>query len=184
MLMTALMTLLYPLLIWLGQGVLEPRWLAGILLLAAMLRLPTLTLNPAARWSAAAVLVLALVLVGLTVWSNALLPLKLYPVAVNSVFLLVFGSSLFVGMPVVEQLARLRDPALPAVAVPYTRRVTLVWCGFFIMNGSIALVMALWASEATWSLYTGVLSYLLMALLFGVEYLFRLRFMRLHQGGV
>ena len=48
----------------------------------------------------------------------------------------------------------------------------------------IALVMALWASEATWSLYTGVLSYLLMALLFGVEYLFRLRFMRLHQGGV
>jgi uncharacterized membrane protein len=38
----------------------------------------------------------------------------------------------------------------------------------------------LWASEAVWSLYTGVISYVLMAVLFGAEYLVRLRFKRLH----
>jgi len=55
-----------------------------------------------------------------------------------------------------------------------------VWCGFFVLNGAIALGTALWASEAVWSLYTGVISYVLMGLLFAGEYLVRLRFKRLH----
>jgi uncharacterized membrane protein len=39
---------------------------------------------------------------------------------------------------------------------------------------------ALWASEAVWSLYTGVIAYVLMGLMFGGEYLVRMRFKRLH----
>jgi len=66
------------------------------------------------------------------------------------------------------------------VAQAYMRKVTQVWCGFFVINGAIAFGTALWASEAVWSLYTGVISYALMALLFGAEYLVRLRFKRLH----
>jgi uncharacterized membrane protein len=63
--------------------------------------------------------------------------------------------------------------------VAYTRRVTQVWCGFFVVNGLLALGTALWASEALWSLYTGVIAYVLMGVLFGVEYLVRLRFKRM-----
>jgi uncharacterized membrane protein len=37
-----------------------------------------------------------------------------------------------------------------------------------------------WASEALWSLYTGVIAYGLMGLLFGGEWLVRRRFQRLH----
>jgi uncharacterized membrane protein len=51
---------------------------------------------------------------------------------------------------------------------------------FFLINGAIALATALWASEAVWSLYTGVISYGLMGALFGIEFLVRLRFKRLH----
>ncbi|MGK5056709.1 hypothetical protein ACQ4WY_07185 [Janthinobacterium sp. LB2P49] len=171
-----LLTVLYPLAIWFGHGQVEPRWLALLLLLAVACRLPALKLQRAARWSVSAALLLA----AITVWSNLLLPLKLYPVLVNVVLLATFGYSLWAPPSVVERLARLREKDFPPAAVHYTRRVTQVWCGFFIINGGIALGTALWASEAVWSLYTGVIAYILMALLFGGEYLVRLRFKRLH----
>ena len=168
--------MLYPLVIWLGHGKVEPRWLAGLLLLAAATRLPSLAISRAARWSALGALVLA----AAAVWANALLPLKLYPVLVNAALLTAFGYSLAAPPSMVERLARLRDPGLPPAAIAYTWRVTQVWCGFFVVNGALALGTALWASEAIWSLYTGVIAYLLMGLLFGAEYLFRIRFKRLH----
>ncbi|MES2740469.1 MAG: hypothetical protein V4754_05895 [Pseudomonadota bacterium] len=174
--LTACITLLYPLAIWFGHGRIEPRWLAGILLLAAATRLPSLKLSAAARWSVAG----ALVLVGCATWSNLLLPLKLYPVLVNAALLAAFGYSLAAPPSMIERLARLREPHLPPAAVAYTRRVTQVWCGFFIVNGAIALGTALWASAAVWSLYTGVIAYALMGMLFGAEWLLRQRFKRRH----
>jgi uncharacterized membrane protein len=174
--LTAALTLLYPLAIWFGHGVLEPRWLALLLLLVAATRLPALRLGRASRWFALAALVLA----ALALVANATLPLKLYPVAVNAALLVAFGHSLVAPPSMVERFARLREPQLPPAAIGYTRRVTQVWCGFFAINGGIALGTALFASEAVWSLYTGVISYLLMGLLFGGEYLLRLRFKRLH----
>lgn len=170
------LTVFYPLAIWFGQGRVEPRWLAGLLLLAALSRLPSLATSSGVRWAAAGALALA----GCAVWANALLPLKLYPVLVNLALLAAFGHSLTTPVSMVERLARLREPDLPPAAVEYTRRVTQVWCFFFALNGAIALATALWASEAIWSLYTGVVAYLLMGLLFAGEYLMRMRFKRLH----
>jgi uncharacterized membrane protein len=174
--LAAAVTLLYPLAIWLGHGQLEPRWLAGLLLLAAVTRLPALRLSGVARWSVGG----ALVLVACAIWSNLLLPLKLYPVLVSAALLAAFGYSLTTPMSAVERMARLRGEDFPPVAQAYMRKVTQVWCVFFIVNGLIALCTALWATEALWSLYTGVISYVLMAMLFGAEYLVRLRFKRLH----
>lgn len=169
--LTAALTLLYPLAIWLGHGQLQPRWLACVLLLAVASRLPALRISAAARWSAAG----ALVLVGLAVWSNVLLPLKLYPVLVNMAFLAAFGISLTTPMSMVERMARLREPDLPPEGVRYTRRVTQAWCVFFVVNGSLALATSLWASEAVWSLYNGVIAYGLMGMMFGGELLLRRR---------
>jgi uncharacterized membrane protein len=174
--LTVAVTLLYPLAIWFGHGQVEPRWLAGLLLLAVATRLPALKLSNVARWSVAG----ALVLVACAIWSNLLLPLKLYPVLVNAGLLAGFAYSLTTPMSAVERMARLRGDDFPPVAQAYMRTVTQVWCGFFIFNGAVAFATALWASEAVWSLYTGVISYALMAVLFGTEYLVRLRFKRLH----
>lgn len=170
------LTVLYPLAIWLGHGRFEPRWLALLLLLAAAARLPALKISAPARWSVAG----ALVLVGCAVWSNLLLPLKLYPVLVSLALLAAFGGSLLTPVSAIERMARLRGGDFPPVAQAYMRTVTQVWCGFFIVNGLIALGTALWATAATWSLYTGVISYVLMGILFGGEYLVRLRFKRIH----
>jgi uncharacterized membrane protein len=174
--LTAVLTLVYPLAIWLGHGAIEPRWLACLLLLTVATRLPALKVGAAARWSAAGALALA----ALAVSANAVLPLKLYPVLVNGALLGAFGASLVSGPSMVERLARLREPDLPPAAIGYTRRVTQAWCVFFAVNGAIAFGTALFAPEAIWSLYTGVISYGLMGLMFGSEYLLRMRFKRLN----
>ncbi|WBS01567.1 hypothetical protein OU994_25360 [Pseudoduganella sp. SL102] len=175
------LTVLYPLAIWLGHGRFEPRWLALLLLLAAAARLPALKISAPARWSVAG----ALVLVGCAVWSNLLLPLKLYPVLVNLALLGAFGASLATPVSAIERMARLSGEAqsssgFPPVASAYMRTVTQVWCGFFVFNGAVALGTAMWASDAAWSLYTGLVSYILMGVLFGGEFLVRMRFKRLH----
>lgn len=169
--LAVVVTLLYPLALWLGQDWVEPRWLACLLLLAAALRLPAMKLSVAARWCVGG----ALLLVALAMWSNAILPLKLYPVIVNAGFLAAFALSLSTPVSMVERFARMRDPELPPQAVAYTRRVTQAWCIFFAANGTMAAATALWASDAGWWLYNGVIAYVLMGLMFGVELLVRRR---------
>jgi uncharacterized membrane protein len=48
-----------------------------------------------------------------------------------------------------------------------------VWCGFFILNGCMAAWTAFAASRETWALYNGLISYLLMGVLFAGEWVFR-----------
>ncbi|WP_240433603.1 hypothetical protein [Solimonas sp. K1W22B-7] len=166
----ALLTLAYPFAVYWGLGRFEPRWLALLLVMLALLRAAT---RREPVWIAAAAG--ALVLAAVSMAGNAVLPLKLYPVLVSTALLLVFGISLWHPPSIIERLARLREPQLPPSAVAYTRKVTLVWCTFFVVNGSIALATALWAPDAVWALYNGLLSYLLMGLLFAGEWLVRQR---------
>ncbi|WP_163558683.1 hypothetical protein [Halomonas sp. NO4] len=125
----------------------------------------------------AAIAAAGLLLTGLLV--NAELGMRAYPVAINAVMLTVFAASLWQGPPVIERLARLRQPDLPEAGVRYTRRVTQVWCAFFFANGSIAAWTACCTSLATWSLYNGVISYGLIALMFSGEWLCRRRLRRI-----
>ncbi|MCP2040753.1 putative membrane protein [Neisseria sp. HSC-16F19] len=96
-----------------------------------------------------------------------------YPVAVNLLMLAVFGSSLMAEQTVIEKLARLQHPDLPPQGVRHTRRVTQIWCVFFIANGLIAALLALSGRHDWWALYTGVIAYILMGLLFAGEWLYR-----------
>ena len=118
-------------------------------------------------------IIAALVLVGLGLLGHAELGMRAYPIAVNLIMLMVFGASLVHGMPIVERLARLREPDLPSEGVRYTRHVTWVWCVFFVLNGTIAAWTALYASLATWTLYNGFISYCAMGLMFAGEWLCR-----------
>lgn len=99
-----------------------------------------------------------------------------YPVIVNAVLFFVFSSSLIRGVPVAERFARLASgKPLPAAAVRYCRRVTLVWCFFFVLNGAVALLTVLSGSLRWWGLWNGCLSYLFMGALMASEYLVRRR---------
>ena len=76
-------------------------------------------------------------------------------------------------MPIVERLARLREPNLPEAGVRYTYLVTLIWCAFFIINGSVALFTALNGDMTLWTTWNGMVSYLLMGTLMVGEWLVR-----------
>lgn len=99
--------------------------------------------------------------------------LLLYPVVVNAVMLAVFGGSLWSSMPIIERLARLQEPNLPPQAVRYTRRVTQIWSGFFIVNGSVALFTVVYGDMTLWTLWNGMIAYLLMGGLMAGEWLVR-----------
>jgi len=170
-----LLTLLYPVVIYFGLGHFEPRWLALFLLLIAVVRA---VVGRDRLWLAAAAG--ATVLVVVSMLGNQALPLKLYPVLVNAVMLVVFAVSLRHPPSIIERLARLREQQLPAHAVVYTRQVTKVWCGFFVVNGGIALATALVASDAGWALYNGLIAYVLMGVLFAGEWLVRQRVKAAH----
>lgn len=103
--------------------------------------------------------------------------LLFYPVVMNLVMLTIFGGSLFSSMPLVERLARLREPNLAPRGVRYTRRVTQIWCLFFIVNASVALFTLLHGDISLWTLWNGMIAYLLMGTLMGAEWLVRQRIM-------
>jgi uncharacterized membrane protein len=123
-----------------------------------------------------------LVIVGIVIiTSNDVVAARLYPVIVNLAVLGYFAWSLIHPPSAVERIARLADRALPDYAVAYTRRVTAVWCMFFVVNGAIALYTALWTSIEVWTLYNGCIAYLLMGSLFTGEYLVRRRTRAAHE---
>lgn len=168
-------SLLYPLAVYVGLQHFDARSL--VLLLVAVAGLRVLSDANAAhhQW-------LWVPLFGVLVFwiliSNSDTGLKLYPVLLSLSFLIMFAWSLRHPPSMVERMARLREPNLPPAAIPYTATVTKVWCLFFILNGGLSLATALWASTELWLLYNGLIAYLLMGLLFGGERLVRQHFVR------
>ena len=171
----AALTLSYPLAIWLLGDRVEPRWLALSLILLGALRLAAAGQK---KWIGLALGAFALA--AITGVFNVGWPLRWYPVFVNGSLLVLFGVTLFKPPSMVERLARLREPDLPPRAVEYTRKVTMAWCGFFIVNGSIAAATSLWGTDAQWALYNGGIAYGLMGVFAGVEYLIRLKVKKAH----
>ena len=163
-------SLAYPVVVYLALGHVSPRWIALLLVVLALTRA---WVTRESFWLGAAAL--AVVLAAASFLGDFWGPLKLYPALVNAVMFGLFAMSLWRGPSVVERLARLREPDFPPAAVAYTRRVTQVWCAFFVVNGLVAVATALWTSTAVWTLYNGLLSYVAMGALMGGEWLVRQR---------
>ncbi|CAM4514353.1 hypothetical protein [Klebsiella pneumoniae] len=173
-LLTGLMLLAWPFLIWFGLTHNSLHWLLPLMSLLLFLRFRQ-TRRQAGPLrvvtQVAAVAGIALCVASYLLKTHQLL--LFYPVVVNGVMLAVFGGSLWTSMPIVERLARLREPTLPESAVRYTRRVTQIWCAFFIGNGGIALLTALHGDMALWTVWNGMIAYLLMGALMAGEWLVR-----------
>ncbi|HHS9822490.1 TPA: hypothetical protein ACTW7J_003937 [Klebsiella quasipneumoniae subsp. quasipneumoniae] len=175
-LLTGILLLAWPFIIWFG---LAHNSLQGLLPLMALMLF--LRFRQTRRRAGALSVVTQIVAVaGMTLCIASYLLkthqlLLFYPVVVNSVMLAVFGGSLWSRMPIIERLARLREPDLPERAVRYTRRVTQIWCAFFIINGGIALFTALYGDLSLWTAWNGMISYLLMGTLMAGEWLVRQR---------
>lgn len=110
--------------------------------------------------------------------------LKLYSVVISVTMLFVFGSSLFFKPNIIFRFACLGDKSVKGSSFEpqvnsYCKKVTVVWCVFFVLNGSVSAFTALHdfgndaLNDKIWSVYNGGISYILMGLLFAVEFLVR-----------
>ena len=171
----------YPVMIYFGLALLDARSVAVLLIVLVGSRLLFVG-RKGGRKVFRLQLFFALAAAGaigfLVVISNSSVFLRFYPVCINALMLVLFFISLLHPPSFIERIARIRDPNLPEAAIRYTRNVTIIWCGFFVFNGGVALYTSLFASLETWMLYNGAISYVLMGLLFSGEYLVRRRFQK------
>jgi uncharacterized membrane protein len=118
-------------------------------------------------------LVLSLLLVALLLVFDSLLAIKSYPITISLSLAAVFGYSLIHPPCAIERIARLMEPNLNDKGVAYTRKVTIVWIIFFLINASISLMTAVWGDLEVWTFYNGFLSYLCVGIVFGLEFIVR-----------
>lgn len=139
----------------------------------------TNTEESATRKTSAAVFSTALLLILASFAADSSVPVLYYPVAVNGAFLIVFAASLFTEASIITRLAKLtaKEP-LDDRAIKYTRTVTKIWCIFFLTNGSMSFYTVISGDLELWTLYNGLVSYILMGILFAVEYLVRIILIR------
>jgi uncharacterized membrane protein/acyl-coenzyme A synthetase/AMP-(fatty) acid ligase len=122
--------------------------------------------------------ILLLGLGGLCLIINSAIILKLYPLLINILFLTTFGGTLFSPPSMIFRFATMQDKSIKGSLnekriAAYCRKVTYVWCGFFIINGSIAAWTIFSGSDTLWSVYNGGISYILIGTLFAGEFMVR-----------
>lgn len=163
--------MVYPLYVWWAITQLTP--IAAILPLAVLALLRgLLTLNQPNGTHFFYILTAILLVVALLL-RQAEYALLFYPFWINVGMLALFAWTLLSPPSFVTRIATLLEGSLDAKGVTYTTKVTMVWCGFFILNGSIAMGTALYADWDLWALYNGLISYLLMGLLMLIEWRIR-----------
>ncbi|MGL5667506.1 MAG: hypothetical protein ACRDD9_15400, partial [Shewanella sp.] len=153
--LTALVLIAYPVAVYLGLNYLPAGTIALVLCLLLVMRLML-------QKQKVKTLVLPL-LVGIALTAGSFVAkrsdwLLYYPVVINLTMLALFSYSLYQGPSMIERLARLKEPDLPDEAIGYLKKVTLLWCGLFILNGTVAAYTAAYTSLATWTLYNGLIA--------------------------
>ena len=102
---------------------------------------------------------------------------KLIPIIIQLTLMSFFGKTLLKdkGPSLVERFARLEFPdvPMPLVLVNYCRYWTIMWTSFFAFNILACVMLALFSPVEWWAIYTGVLIFLLTALLMVAEYIWR-----------
>ncbi len=96
----------------------------------------------------------------------------------NMTFLFTFASTLFFKPNICFRFACMGDKKIKGALNEhrierYCHKLTVVWCAFFVLNGSVSVYTVLCKDDKIWSVYNGGLSYLAMGILFAVEFIVR-----------
>ena len=173
--LVSIVLILYPFAVYFGLQYFEPRFLGLILIVILILRISLLGRSISLKQLKPLIsITIASGIMGLLIITfNDPLYVKLNPVIVNFTLLFLFGYTLIKPPSMIEVFARIKTPDLPENAVLYTRKVTQVWCMFFVFNIIVSSYTALYSSIKIWTLYNGLIAYLLMGILFAIEYAIR-----------
>lgn len=166
-LLISVLLIAYPLMVWwLAQNGLT-NWLLLVLLALLSLSIVLQGISNPRSWLSLAVILVVSVT---AVFADQLTGVLFYPVWMNAALLLVFLASLWRKPAVITRLAMVMEGSLSEKAIAYTEKVTLVWAVFFLTNGAISLATAVHGDIELWTLYNGFISYVLIGLLFVIEW--------------
>ncbi len=172
--LSAIVLFAYPFAVYFGIDKFGLNLVGGLLIAALLLRAFVANKTPLKEFKFLALVTgavgIVLITLGMVFKQHGWL--QFYPVVVNVCMLCVFGLSLKQPQSIIERLARLQEPDLPASGVAYTRKVTMVWCAFFTLNAAVALYTC-FLPVKIWTLYNGLISYLLAGGLFAGEWIVR-----------
>lgn len=170
-LLLVIASIAYPALVYLGIQHISPAAFAVIVFALALIKFVA-SRDKHSATQITLLLIAGLFSLGLLI-SNSEQWLKLYPVIISAGIASLFAFSLRQPETVIERLARLGGAVITARAKHYTRVLTRIWVLLLVVNGAIALYLALFASLENWALYTGLLSYVFFGLFSLGEYGYR-----------
>jgi uncharacterized membrane protein len=146
---------------------------------------PLLILGVALVWRLSGMLTAALVAVaaGLMLhefWAllaqNFSIAVLIQQCGVYAILAFSFGRSLLPGrVPLCTQFADKIHGPLGPPELRYTRKVTVAWVIFFLLNVAVTLLLFAFAPSRIWSLFVNFLSVPLVLLMFAAEYAIRRR---------
>ena len=171
-LLSGILTLSYPFLVYFGLEVLQARHIAlialGLLAIRAFTFRDYIREQLAHTWPIVAIMVFFF---GLSAILNDELYILFLPALVHFALLLYFASTFFRPPVIIERFARahLGEP-FPKLAELYCRWVTGAWCLFFATNASISLYTVYSGDKWLWTIYNGLISWIALAAFVGIEY--------------
>lgn len=118
----------------------------------------------------------------LSLVGGRVLALFLPQVIINLSLALMFGSTLRTGRtPLIERFMRRQyGDAMHPVLVSYARRLTWIWTLFLVAMALISVGLALFGTLKAWSLFTNIVNYLLVAILFVAQFIYARLHYRVH----
>jgi uncharacterized membrane protein len=146
-------------------------WLALTALAATPLFNGLISWRPAAWLS---LMVIAGGLGLLTQLGGAALALHLPSILIPALLACVFGGTLREGRePLITQIARAARGEMPSDLHAYTRTLTQMWTGTFVLMAAVSAALSFFASREVWSWVANFGSYLFVGSLIVAEYLYR-----------
>jgi len=121
-----------------------------------------------------AFIAIAAISLTLASYNKAIYMLYVPPIVISLVFFIVFFNTLLPGKePLVTDIGeKSRGPLSPEMR-RYTKGVTILWaiaCGAMFLS---SVLLPVFASHETWSLFANLLNYAILAILFFVEFVYR-----------
>ena len=115
---------------------------------------------------------------GLVIFNDAIF-LKLYPVLMNISVCLMFALSMR-DVPLIEKFAKKMGYNLDKNQKEYTKKATCVWAIFMFLLSVISLITVFLSNEI-WVMFNGLISYILIAIMMGAEFLVRKRLLNVRR---
>jgi len=168
---------LYPFFIYFGLQILQPGFFGLVLAVLLLLRFGVIRPEERSKVVPVGIILLGYAIASAVVGSTQML--LYYPVLVNAILFVVFAWSLTTKESLLLRIVRARGNLINVKTPGYLSRLTAIWAGFFAINGMIA-IWTTTASMELWTMYNGMISYVLVATIALCEWIFRIRYMKRH----